>query len=58
MTRKDYEAIAKCISNANRHCETDNQRRGVERVRNEMAGMLASENPQFDRHRFMVACSK
>jgi hypothetical protein len=55
FNKRHYEAIATVLQNANRACETDNQRRGVERVRNELADMFMGDNCLFDRNRFLHA---
>ncbi len=56
MTRKDYVAIAAAISKARGFCETDNQRRGVERSALCIAEVMQSDNSAFDRARFLKAC--
>ena len=47
MIRKDYVAIAEALTKARVYCETDNQRRGVERSALCLADILASDNPRF-----------
>jgi hypothetical protein len=54
--KRHYEAIAQSVKNAFRYCETDNQRRGVERMRNELVGLFQRDNPSFNRLRFEEAC--
>ena len=56
FTKQHYEAIATALQNAQGYCETDNQRRGVERARNELAGMFARDNGLFKCDRFEAAC--
>jgi hypothetical protein len=56
VTRKDYIAIASAITRAMNFCETDNQKRGVERSALCIAEVLANDNPAFDRVRFLAAC--
>jgi hypothetical protein len=56
MTRKDYVRIAAALAKARRLCETQNQRRGVERAALCIGVELAADNPRFDRARFYVAC--
>jgi hypothetical protein len=56
MTRKDYELIAAAMRQADRYCETDNQRRGVQRACLTLADVLETDNPRFDRARFLDAC--
>lgn len=46
MTKKDYIKIAAIL-----------QQRGADRpIIDDFASMLAADNPQFDRDRFLVAC--
>jgi len=52
MTRKHFEALADALVRARKMCETDNQRRGVERATHYIADACAASNPQFDRGRF------
>lgn len=56
MTKKDYVAIAEALTQATKYCETQNQRRGVERAAHCIADALATENSRFNRNRFMAAC--
>jgi hypothetical protein len=56
MTKKDYIAIAAALKQTLRYCETDYQRRGVQRASLTLADMLAADNPLFDRARFLDAC--
>ena len=55
MTRKDYVRLAAALHKARGYCETDNQRRGVERAVLCIAAELAADNPRFDRARFIAA---
>ena len=54
--KRHYEELAAVIQRADRFCETDNQRRGVERVRNELIELLRFDNGMFNRQRFEAAC--
>ncbi len=56
FSRKHYEIIANQIKAAMTFCETDNQRRGVERLRNQLALMFTLDSGRFDRNRFIAAC--
>ena len=58
MTRKDYVALADALARARKMCETDNQRRGVERAMHYVADALSSDNARFDRQRFYRACDR
>jgi hypothetical protein len=55
MTRKDYVAIAAALKEASGYCETQNQKRGVERAANSLVIALAADNERFDRARFLKA---
>ena len=59
LTRKDYEAIAQVIS-GNRceivDSEQDPQGFALHGVAGELADYMASDNPNFDRSRFLKAC--
>lgn len=52
MTKKDYIAIAKVLSNS--HHEAG--RIAVTIIAIGMADMLANDNPKFNRQRFLDAC--
>ncbi len=60
MTRKDYELLADAIRvsiNLNKfHPQYEQRLSAIESVIFELADRLVSENPRFDRHRFLVAC--
>jgi len=58
MTKKDYELIAKAISDTYdaMECTTIQAAFGVEMVARNLATALASANPRFDRERFLKAC--
>ena len=66
MTRKDYEAIAKVIAQANMALESrvtadsDRYNEGGEDmlhfVANNLCVTLKADNPNFDRSRFLRAC--
>ncbi len=57
MTRKDYELIAERISSS-READARNGREEelLDSVSRRLADALASENPRFDRERFLRAC--
>ena len=61
MTKKDFEAIARCISDgALINCATasdvemNSATRG--KIARQLADVCASDNPRFDRARFLKAC--
>lgn len=61
MTRKDYIAIARVISDAALiQCGTQSEvelQAGVRRrIAHELSDILAKDNPRFDRERFLKAC--
>lgn len=56
FAKRHYEKIATALQSAAGYCETDNQKRGVERARNEPADMFAGDNGLFKRGRFIAAC--
>jgi hypothetical protein len=56
MSKKDYILMAAAMVRAARLCETDSQRRGVSRAAAALSEALASDNPRFDRARFLAAC--
>jgi len=56
MTRKDYVLLARAIAQAAMYCETQNQKRGVERAAAQIAVELARDNPRFSRALFLTAC--
>ena len=66
MTRKDYIAIADAFREARYHWlyvmdqkplePADAFKAGYEAARAEIARVLASDNPRFDRQRFYDAC--
>lgn len=53
MTRKDYELIAKAVKQAG---ERTTGIAGVVQVAAELANALQTDNPRFDRERFIKAC--
>jgi hypothetical protein len=58
MSKKDYQAIA-AILHRNRTQETDHgseSRSVVSMIAQDLADMMAGENPRFDRERFIEAC--
>ena len=68
MTRKDYEAIAGIIKDncEGRYCshhtgispsaEWQSARGVVNRVASQLADYMATDNPRFDRDKFIQAC--
>jgi hypothetical protein len=52
MTRKDYVLIADVIKNLDECIDSD----GLEALADNMADALESDNPRFDRARFLDAC--
>ena len=56
MTRKDYVAIAAALVQAGKYCETQNQRRGVERSAHCVADVMAQDNAKFNRALFLKSC--
>ena len=61
MTRKDYELIAAALAATNQHKATDDDYRegwfaAASSVAHRLADSLASDNPRFDRARFLAAC--
>ncbi len=61
MTRKDYVAIAAAIKahtySSNAEINTRNAAEGTrQHIAEELADVMARENPRFDRARFLAAC--
>lgn len=60
MTRKDYELIARALKEARMHAIRSDAEEGggfwLRVVASELALALASDNPRFDRDRFLKAC--
>jgi hypothetical protein len=59
MTRKDYLLIAEAIQRT-RYTNTDTEARCryvIDMVAENLANMLATDNKNFDRERFLAACS-
>ena len=61
MTRKDYVLIAKAIKSSRVSNYLDNPNRalylnGIDNAAHNMADALASDNPRFDRDKFLTAC--
>lgn len=53
LTRKDFKAIAEIISEtANKAYQTTHTKNLTEK----MADYLATQNPRFDRQKFLIAC--
>ena len=59
MTRKDYIAIAAALKSAHKvDCPVNSSFYiGIDKATNEIAEVLAKENPRFDRSRFLKAAS-
>jgi len=53
MSRKNFEAIAKAISEAS---ECDNMEELLSVLLNDLCRHFLTENPNFDRDRFLTAC--
>jgi len=63
LTQKDFKAVADVIANNHTHlddCDADYYQGGRYDSANSIAGQLAdyfaTQNPRFDRSRFMQAC--
>jgi len=57
MSKKDYQAIARAIYTATQEEAGSTEAvLGIEHVRNNISDYLASDNPRFDRERFIEAC--
>ena len=59
MTTKDYIALAQAFSNAMIETLSDDtglRRGGIALAAQSVAGVLATDNPRFDRARFLAAC--
>jgi hypothetical protein len=55
MTKKDYQLIALTVKTVKNNTPV-NDWPLLEKVAEEMADKLQSENPRFDRAKFLVAC--
>lgn len=55
MTKKDYIAIAEALANA-RAATGDDKHSALTYAANQLAAVLARDNPRFDRERFLTAC--
>lgn len=55
MTRKDYVLIAEAISYY-QHYRNETERQIARGVARELANALATDNPKFNRGRFLDAC--
>lgn len=58
MSRKDYEAIARCVAGA-AYGYDDRDHPSVEtccEIAASLATVMAQDNPRFDRERFLKAC--
>lgn len=56
MTRKDYELIARAIAGSAMSIPTDAQIVQRRFTATMVADALASDNPRFDREKFLKAC--
>ncbi len=60
MTKKHYEMVAKVFAKTRLYVEYEEHRNGRESARQylaeELADQFASDNPLFDRARFLKAC--
>lgn len=59
MTRKDFEAIANIATNARLDAVNRNSTDGIEAVYGmalDMSDYFATDNPRFDRAKFLAAC--
>lgn len=57
MTRKDFELIAKVISDLNEDFNNGGEDTvSLEVVAEQFARVLRLENPRFDMYRFLIAC--
>ena len=56
MTRKDYVAIAALIKHQRESAERDDIQLGVEYIADSLAHFFKTDNPRFDRERFLKAC--
>lgn len=55
MTKKHYEAMATIIKEAYDKCPTQNTTR-YDDIVYPLADYFATDNPKFDRERFLTAC--
>ena len=57
MTRKDYEAIAKAVSNSMKWCSHQEiDATAIAILMPELIAALAKDNPRFDEPKFWTAC--
>ena len=59
MTRKDYVLIAKAIKTQvelSTKFEEEASLAGAQNIAYDLAWILSTDNPRFDRHRFLEAC--
>ena len=63
MTRKDYKAIAEVIRQNTEELDSGAERgmvvktiQDVPKLAEDLASIMASDNPRFDRIRFLSAC--
>ena len=56
MSKKHYEAVASAVNNIMWQTGTDPATMAY--VIASLAEVFANDNPRFDRHRFMTACTK
>jgi hypothetical protein len=55
MTRKDYKVIAGAVY-ATRTATSEDKQGTLTYLENQLAFVLANDNPRFDRARFLNAC--
>ena len=56
MTKKHYEALARILSSQMCDAEMETCQHTVRLITRDIADYLATENPRFDRSRFLKAC--
>ena len=59
MTRKDYVKLASAVHQAHRDTDSDGSTvtpAAIASVAYKLAAILATDNPRFDRDRFLRAC--
>lgn len=59
LTKKDFKAVAEIIRKRKNRCELDRHLQagfGVDAIKCDLADYFATQNPRFDRDKFMQAC--
>ena len=56
MSRKHFEAVAATIACQARRCETPGETAAVANIARDLAFVFKSDNPRFDKARFLTAC--